>query len=237
MTCITGFIGAVPTANHDAFIQHAVLAAEAFGDLGLTSAMEAWGEDVPAGELTSFPKSVLAEDGETVIFSIYRWPDKATHDAAMQASTSDPRLDPAQNPMPFDARRVIWGNFEPILELGAPQPGGFFDGFVIPVPRSRKAEFEAFARFCDPIFMEHGAVWIAECWEVYLPDGVLTDFRRAVAATPDEAVVFSWVQWPDRAARDAGNARIYGDPRFSTQTCPFDMTRLIHGGFAPLLQT
>ncbi len=237
MTCITGFIAAVPTANREAFISHAALAAEAFHDHGLTGAMEGWGDDVPAGEVTSFPKSVLAEPDESVIFSFYRWPDKVTQDTAMQSLMTDPRVDPTTNPMPFDGKRVVWGNFAPLLELGAPQDGGFYDGYVLPVPNDRKADFEAFARFCDPIFMEHGAVWTAECWELEVPDGKLTDFRRAVGAKPDEAIVFSWVQWPDRAARDAGNARIFDDPRFSTQNCPFDMTRMIYGGFAPVVQT
>ncbi|GAA0309592.1 DUF1428 domain-containing protein [Rhodovulum strictum] len=237
MTCITSFIAAVPTANRDAFIRHAALAAEAFHDHGLASALEGWGEDMQAGDGPSFHGSVLATADETVVFSFYRWPDTATQDAAMRTAMADPRIDPATNPMPFDGKRVIWGHFEPVLELGAPQPGGFFDGFVIPVPRTARAEFEAFGRFCDPIFMEHGAVWIAECWETHVPDGKLTDFRRAVAARPDEAIVFSWVQWPDRAARDAGNARIYADPRFDARTCPFDMTRMIVGGFVPVVQT
>lgn len=236
MTCITGFIAAVPTANRDAFIRHAELAAEAFLDHGLAEGMEGWGEDVPAGEITSFPKSVLATPDESIVFSFYRWPDAAAQDRGFQAAMSDPRVDPVQNPMPFDAKRVVWGHFEPVLELGAPRPGGFFDGFVIPVPRAARADFEAFARACDPVFMEHGAAWVAECWEVEVPEGKLTDFRRAVAAKPDEAVVFSWVQWPDRAARDAGNARIYTDPRLAALDCPFDMTRMMYGGFAPVVQ-
>jgi uncharacterized protein YbaA (DUF1428 family) len=55
----------------------------------------------------------------------------------------------------------------------------------------------------------------------------LTDFRRAVATRPDEAIVFSWVKWPDRTTRDAANARIMEDPRFGARDCPFDMSRMI----------
>ena len=236
MTCITGFIAAVPTANRDAFITHADLAASAFLDHGLSAAMEGWGEDVPVGEAHSFPKAVLAEAGESVIFSFYRWPDRDAQERGFQAAMDDPRVDPARNPMPFDGRRVIWGHFEPLLELGAPRPGGFFDGFVIPVPRAARDDFAAYARACDPVFLEHGASWVAECWELDIPDGKITDFRRAVAARPDEAVVFAWVQWPDRNARDEGNAGIYTDPRLSGQSCPFDMTRMIWGGFTPVVQ-
>jgi len=236
MTCITGFIGAVPSANRDAFIRHAHLAAEGFREAGMTGAVESWGEDVPHGKLTSFPMSVQAKPDETVIFSWYRWPSKAAQDDGMSRAMTDPRLDPEKNPMPFDGQRVIFGSFEPLVEIGAPRTGGFFDGFVIPVPKSKREAFRAFAAKCDPIFAEHGAVWIMETWELDVPDGRITDFRRAVAATPDEAIVFSWVQWPDRAARDAGNARIMEDPRFDGQDCPFDMSRMIFGGFAPVVQ-
>lgn len=236
MTCITGFLGAVPTANRNAFIEHARLAAEAFREHGLTSAVEGWGDDVPEGKVTSFPLAVQAKPDETVVFSWYQWPSKSTQDDGMRRAMEDPRLDAERNPMPFDGQRVVFGSFEPLLELGAPRPGGYFDGFVLPVPRSRRDEFHAFASACDPIFVEHGAVWIMEAWEVDVPDGKITDFRRAVAAKPDEAIVFSWVQWPDKATRDAGNERVMNDPRLAGEGCPFDMSRIIYGGFSPVLQ-
>ncbi|MFN7025226.1 MAG: DUF1428 domain-containing protein [Pseudorhizobium sp.] len=235
MTCITGFIGAVPTDNHDAFIRHAELSANGFKDHGLESAVECWGDDVPEGELTSLRRAVLAEPEETIIFSWYRWPSKEAQDDGLRAAMADPRLSPDQNPMPFDGKRVIWGSFAPLLELGSPQPGGYFDGFVIPVPHAARDEFKRFATLCDPFFTEHGAVWVMETWELEVPDGDLTDFRRAVAAKPDEAIVFSWVQWPNRTTRDAASARIMDDPRFAAQECPFDMTRMIYGGFVPVV--
>ena len=237
MTCITGFVGAVPAANRQRFVRHAELAASAFHDHGLVSAVECWGDDVPDGELTSFRRAVLAEPDETVIFSWYVWPSPEAQDEAMRRAAKDPRMGPEANPMPFDGQRVVWGSFEPILEVGRPLQGGYFDGFVIPVPRDARAAYGATAAFGDPIIIEHGAVWIMEAWELQVPDGKVTDFRRAVAAKPDEAIVFSWVQWPDRAARDAGNARIRADSRLATQPCPFDPARMIVGGFAPLLQT
>lgn len=169
----------------------------------------------------------VGDPDETVIFSWYRWPTKAAQDEGMRAAMADPRLSPEQNPMPFDGKRVIWGSFEPLLELGSPQRGDYFDGFVIPVPNAARDDFKRFAAFCDPFVVENGAHWIMEAWELDVPDGKLTDFRRAVAARPDEAIVFSWVQWPDREARDAANARIMNDPRFGAQDCPFDMSRMI----------
>lgn len=236
MTCIQGFLGAVPTANRAAFIEHARSAAEAFSERGLVSAAECWGDDVPDGEVTSLPMAVKAKPDETVIFAWYVWPSKAVHDEVMQGPMDDPRLNPETNPMPFDASRVIFGAFEPVLELGARRPGGYVDGFVVAVKRDRREDFLNVARECDPIFLEHGANWIMEAWGVDVPEGKLTDFRRAVKAEPDEEVVFSWVQWPDRAARDAGNAKIMNDPRMAAHEMPFDGKRLIFGGFEPVVE-
>ena len=81
-----------------------------------------------------------------------------------------------------------------------------------------------------------------ECWEDDVPDGTLTDFRRAVQATEDEAVVFSWVEWPDKATRDAALARMMspemGDPRLDPEKnpMPFDGKRMIYGGFVPVVE-
>lgn len=236
MTCIQGFICAVPSAHKAAFIAHAKQAAEAFHDHGCLACVECWGEDVPQGEVTSFPAAVQAGPEETVVFSWYLWPSKAAHDAFMQTIPVDPRLSPETNPMPFDGKRVIFGAFEPVLEMGARQPGGFVDGFVAAVPRAERAAFIDFAKFCDPIFMEHGATWIMETWGTDIPDGKITDFRRAVLAKDDEDILFSWVQWPDRAARDAGNEKIMNDPRMAEKDMPFDGKRLIFGGFQPVVE-
>lgn len=236
MTCIQGFICAVPTAHREKFIDHASAASDAFRDHGCLSAVECWGDDVPEGERTSFPKAVLANPDETVVFSWYIWPSKAAHDAVMQAPPDDPRLNMATNPMPFDGKRVIFGAFEPVLELGSYRPGGYVDGFVAAIPKANRDAFTAFAKTCDPIFMEHGACWIMESWGADLPEGKITDFRRAVQAQPDEDVMFSWVQWPDKAARDSGNEKIMTDPRMAEIDMPFDGSRIIFGGFVPVVE-
>ena len=236
MICIQGFICAVPTANRAAFIDHARTAGEAFREQGLVAAAECWGDDVPAGKVTSFPMAVKAGPDETVVFSWYLWPSKEVHDKVMQGPMDDPRLSPQTNPMPFDGKRVIFGAFEPVLELGSLCRGGYVDGFVVPVKRDRRAAFTEFARECDPVFIEHGANWIMEAWGVDVPEGKTTDFRRAVKAEPDEDVVFSWVQWPDRAARDAGNQKIMNDPRMNDKEMPFDGKRLIFAGFEPVVE-
>jgi len=113
----------------------------------------------------------------------------------------------------------------------------YVDGFVIAVPRANRDRFIAHAREADQAFLDHGAIRIVECWGDDVPDGKLTDFRRAVQATDDEEVAFSWIEWPDKATRDAAMARIMADPRFSPENnpMPFDGKRMIFGGFAPIV--
>jgi uncharacterized protein YbaA (DUF1428 family) len=112
----------------------------------------------------------------------------------------------------------------------------YIDGFVIAVPEASRAQFIAHARTFDAIFLEVGATRVMECWGDDVPVGKLTDFRRAVQARDDEAVVFSWVEWPDKATRDAGVEKFMKDPRMSTASeMPFDGKRMIFGGFAPVV--
>lgn len=118
MAYIDGFVIAVPTANRQQFIDHARTFDSLFMEFGATRIVEAWGEDVPDGKQTDFKRAVQATGDETVVFSWVEWPDKATRDAGMQKMMEDPRMDPEKNPMPFDGKRMIFGGFEPVLELG-----------------------------------------------------------------------------------------------------------------------
>ncbi len=112
----------------------------------------------------------------------------------------------------------------------------YIDGFVIAVPHARREQFIAHAQKVDPIFLELGALRVMECWGDDVPDGTRTDFRRAVQATQDESVVFSWVEWPDKATRDAGMEKFMQDPRLETVgDTPFDGKRMIFGGFVPVV--
>lgn len=112
----------------------------------------------------------------------------------------------------------------------------YIDGFVIAVPNANREQFIAHASRFDPIFMEFGATRVVECWGDDVPDGKLTDFHRAVQATQEESVVFSWVEWPDKATRDAGMAKLMKDPRMDeVGEMPFDGKRMIFGGFVPVL--
>ncbi len=117
----------------------------------------------------------------------------------------------------------------------------YVDGFAIAVPTANRQTFIDHARLADEVFMEMGALRILECWGDDVPEGKQTDFRRAVQATPDETVVFSWVEWPDKATRDQAMAqmqeRMKTDDRMNPakNPMPFDGMRMIYGGFMPVV--
>ena len=105
---IDGFLAAVPTAQREAYRQHAAEAARVFRKHGALEIIEAWADDVPEGKLTSFPLAVKCQADETVVFSWIVWPDKPTRDRGMAAVMADPDI-PKQ--MPFDGQRMIFGGF------------------------------------------------------------------------------------------------------------------------------
>ena len=113
----------------------------------------------------------------------------------------------------------------------------YVDGFVLAVPTANKDKFLEHARKFDPVFLEFGATRCVECWGDEVPKGKQTDFQRAVQAKDDETVVFSWVEWPDKATRDAGMKKMMDDPRMDPKAnpMPFDGMRMIYGGFTPVL--
>ena len=117
MTYVDGFVAAVPTANKQKFIDHAQKGDSMFVEAGALRVVECWGDDVPEGSVTDFRRAVKAEDDETVIFSWIEWPDKATRDEGMQKVMDDPRMQPDENPMPFDGKRLVYGGFSPIVEV------------------------------------------------------------------------------------------------------------------------
>ena len=114
----------------------------------------------------------------------------------------------------------------------------YVDGFIAAVPTANKEKFLAHARTGDAVFIEFGALRVVECWGDDVSHGQLTDFFRAVQAKDDETVVFSWIEWPDKATRDAGMQKMMDDPRMdpARNPIPFDGKRLIYGGFVPLLE-
>jgi uncharacterized protein YbaA (DUF1428 family) len=110
----------------------------------------------------------------------------------------------------------------------------YIDGFVIAVPTKNKDAYIASAKKSWELFREYGALQHVECWGDDVPDGKVTDFKRAVQATADEAIVFSWILWPSKEVRDAGQKKMMDDPRMKDMDMPFDGKRMIWGGFAPV---
>jgi len=113
----------------------------------------------------------------------------------------------------------------------------YIQGFLIPVPESKKAEYQDIAERFWEIARDYGALNQVEAWEADIKDGKLTDFRRAVNLEPGEKVVFSWMTWPDRATAEASHEKMYSDPRMEQfgDTMPFDGKRMVIGGFDPLV--
>lgn len=116
MAYIEGTVAAVPDTNKDAYVDFSKRSGEIFKDYGLQSLVECWADDVPDGELTSFPMAVKLQPGESVVFSWMIWPDKATRDEGWRKIMDDPRM-ADMGEMPFDGKRMIFGGFVPVVEL------------------------------------------------------------------------------------------------------------------------
>ncbi len=104
-------------------------------------------------------------------------------------------------------------------------------------PANREAYLEA-AEFMAQWSIAHGALEVVEAWESHVPEGVNTDFRKAVAAPPGEKIVTGWVIWPDKATLDKAKAAMEkgeGFENYPEGDPPFDGSRLIFGEFEPIL--
>ncbi len=111
----------------------------------------------------------------------------------------------------------------------------YIDGFVAAVPTANREAYRKHAQAAAPVFKEHGALKVVECWGDDVPDGKVTSFPMAVQRKADETVVFSWVVWPSKSVRDAGMKKLMEDPRMRDMKMPFDGQRMIFGGFQPIL--
>lgn len=112
----------------------------------------------------------------------------------------------------------------------------YVDGFVSPVPEGNRDLYVTHVRKAWEVFRKRGATRFVECWGDDVPEGVHTSFPMAVQREPGEAVVFSWIEWPDKATRDACHAAMQTDPDFAILgDMPLDGRRVIFGGFVPLV--
>ncbi len=237
MTYFEGFVVPVPKANKEAYRKHASEAAPLFQEFGVTRMVEAWGDDVADGKVTDFRKAVNAKDDEDVVFSWFEYPSKRERDAATDKFMTDPRMKDMGASMPFDGKRMIIGGFDAIVEEGAPG-GSYTDGFVVPVPDGKRDAYRELASKMAGVFRQHGATRVIESIADDVKRGEVTDFYRAVKAEEGETVVFSFIEWPDKATRDDAWKKIMADESLKPDgEMPFSGQRMFWGGFEPILDT
>jgi uncharacterized protein YbaA (DUF1428 family) len=116
MAYVDGFVLAVPKAKLDEYKKVAKRASDVWMEHGAESYVESIADDVPYGELTSFPRAVQAKDDEIVVFSWATYKDRATRDKVMKKVMDDPRMKDGMSNMPFDGKRMIFGGFEEFIE-------------------------------------------------------------------------------------------------------------------------
>jgi uncharacterized protein YbaA (DUF1428 family) len=114
----------------------------------------------------------------------------------------------------------------------------YIDGFLAAVPTANREMFREHAEKAAAIFKEYGALRIMECWGDDVPEGKVTSFSMAVKRNEDETVLFSWIEWPSKQARDGAWEKIMADPRMTPDAnpMPFDGQRLMYGGFQPVVE-
>ena len=117
MTYYSGFLVPVKVADKDRYVASAAKSWPVFQKYGALEQVETLGDDIPPGKVTGFDLAVKLEEGEAVVFSWIKWPDKATADACYATMNTDPAWQ--EMDMPFDGKRMMWGGFAPVFEAGA----------------------------------------------------------------------------------------------------------------------
>ena len=237
MTYFEGFIAPVPEANRDAYVKHASEFGSLSPEFGIKRHVEAWDDDVPEGKVTDFRKAVEAKPDEKVVLAFFEYPNRQARDAANEKFMSDPRMADMGKNMPFDGKRMIMGGFEAIVEEGSPG-GGYTDGFVVPVPDGKREAYRELASKMAKVFRANGATRVIEAFGDDVQHGKVTDFYRAVKAEDGENVVFSFIEWPDKATRDEAWKAIMADESLKpTGEMPFNGQRMFWGGFEKIVDT
>lgn len=115
----------------------------------------------------------------------------------------------------------------------------YIDGFLAAVPKENKEKFIEHSKFFTELVKEYGAISVVDCWEDDVPEGKITSMPMAVQRKEGEAIAFSWIVWPSKAARDEGMKKLMEDPRANDEEdpMPFDGKRLIYGGFDVIHQS
>ncbi len=114
----------------------------------------------------------------------------------------------------------------------------YIDGYVVPVPAANREAYRTLAVQMAELFKANGALQVVEGWGDDVPEGKVTSFPMAVQRKPDEVVVFSWVVWPSKQARDDGMKQVMAHPSMqqAPSGAPFDGKRMIFGGFEVMLE-
>jgi uncharacterized protein YbaA (DUF1428 family) len=241
MTYVDGFVIAIPKENRDKFLAHARTGDAVFMDHGATRIVECWQADVPEGKTTDFFGAVDRQDGEEIVFSWIEWPDKAPRDTMYsqmdELSKTDDRMNMEKNPPPFDGKRMIWGGFVPLVDEGEKTRGRYVQGFIVPVPETKKEAYRKMASEAWPWFHKHGAQRLVEGWPDDVQHGKWTDFYRAIKAEDGEVPMFSFIEWRSKEECDAAHKAMENDPEMKMpDEMPFDAKRMIYGGFEPIVE-
>jgi uncharacterized protein YbaA (DUF1428 family) len=117
MQYVDGFVIAVPKQKLEAYKAIAKTSGDVWKEYGALEYVECVGDDVPYGEVTSFPRAVQAKDDEVVVFSWVVYDSREKRDEVMKKVMDDPRIKASMNDMPFDGKRMIFGGFKPFLQL------------------------------------------------------------------------------------------------------------------------
>jgi uncharacterized protein YbaA (DUF1428 family) len=237
VTHIQGFLIAVKTARRDNYLKMARDTAPMFAEFGALRTVECWADDVADGQRTDMKRATKAQADESIVFSWIEWPDKATCDAAAKRMMTDERMQTPPEDMPFDGARMIYAGFETVHDSGGTARFGYVDGVIAKVTGGGAAAVAAFEAAATPVFKDKGATRLVGGVSSEIKRGKTTDFLRAVDAQEGDMVTFGWIEWPDKATRDAGMGSMRQDERMTTLTPAWDGPTAIFGGFVPILDS
>ena len=191
MTYVEGFVAAVPTENKETIASTPPTPRPCSRNSACTRLVENWGDDVPRGKVTDFYGAVQAKEDETIVFSWFEYPDKATRDAANEKMMADPRMKEMGADMPFDGKRMIIGGFDRSSMSGRTARPAMSTAISFPSPRGRRRTIARWPRRRPASSRNYGAVRVVEAWGDDVPEGKVTDYQRAVKAEDGEGIIYS----------------------------------------------
>jgi uncharacterized protein YbaA (DUF1428 family) len=113
----------------------------------------------------------------------------------------------------------------------------YVDGFVIPIPKKNLKAYSRMAKLGAKLWKKYGALEYFEC----VGDDLKStwgsaEFPKLAKTKPGETVVFSFIVYKSRTHRDRVNAKVMADPvmndpKNAPKSMPFDIKRMVYGGF------